>query len=131
MPKQYGAGGRVPSTPSAPADAAGRTVDGRAPKSLAQRFSALRNLRPFLRLVWEVQPSLAFTAIALRLVRALLPVATLYVGKLIIDEVVALMRDPGLSAAIAQSATGASGVASALLEFGRPLLLLLALELAL
>ncbi len=105
---------------------AGRPVDGRAPRSLKQRFSALANLKPFLRLVWEIQPRIAFAAIALRLVRALLPVATLYVGKLIIDEVVALMRDPGLAAALAGGERFA-----ALLEYGRPVLLLLAIELAL
>ncbi|MEO7793379.1 MAG: ABC transporter ATP-binding protein, partial [Thermoanaerobaculia bacterium] len=134
MPKQYGAGGRVSSGPTSPGGRpggppggpAGRPVDGRAPKSLAQRFSALRNLRPFLRLVWEIQPRIAFAAILLRLVRALLPVATLYVGKLIIDEVVALMRQPELAARISEGAVVAS-----LLEFGRPLLFLLAIELAL
>lgn len=103
-------------------------MDRRAPKSLSQRFSALRNLRPFLRLVWEIHPRIAFAAIVLRLVRALLPVATLYVGKLIIDEVVALMRHSGLAAALAGGAGTQIGV---LLEYGRPLLFLLAIELAL
>jgi hypothetical protein len=42
-------------------------------------------------LVWRTSPSLTLAQIVLRLVRALLPVATLYVGKLIIDEVVSLV----------------------------------------
>lgn len=59
--------------------------------SLRERFDALRNLRPFLRQIWATSPSLTLLTLGLRLVRALLPVATLYVGKLIIDEAVRLV----------------------------------------
>ena len=59
-------------------------------KSLRERVGALRNLRPFLRQVWETSPALTSASLSLRLVRALLPVATLYVGKLIIDEAIRL-----------------------------------------
>lgn len=45
-------------------------------------------------MVWRTSPWLAASSLALRLVRALLPVITLYVGKLIIDEVVALVQLP-------------------------------------
>src|SRR3954470_18440467 len=45
-------------------------------------------------LVWQTSPSLTIAQALLRLVRAMLPVATLYVGKLIIDEVVALAGAP-------------------------------------
>ncbi len=63
-----------------------------APKlNMRERFAALRNLRPFLRSVWETSRSLTIASVALRLVRALLPVATLYVGKLIVDEAVRLV----------------------------------------
>jgi ATP-binding cassette subfamily B protein len=61
-----------------------------APRSLRERFGALRNLPPFLKLVWQTSPRLAAATVACRLVRAFLPVATLFVGKLIIDEVVRL-----------------------------------------
>jgi ATP-binding cassette, subfamily B, bacterial len=75
-------GGRaVPSAGTRPG-AAG------TPRSLRERFGALRNLPPFLKLIWKTSPGLASADILARLVRALLPVATLYVGKLIIDEVV-------------------------------------------
>ncbi|HEX4497218.1 MAG TPA: ABC transporter ATP-binding protein [Thermoanaerobaculia bacterium] len=57
---------------------------------MRERFGALRNLRPFLRMIWQTSPGLTAGDLTLRLVRALLPVATLYVGKLIIDEVVRL-----------------------------------------
>ena len=59
--------------------------------SLRERFDALRNLPPFLRQIWSTSPSLSLMTIGLRVVRALLPVATLYVGKLIIDEAVRLV----------------------------------------
>ncbi|MDF2772396.1 MAG: transporter related protein, partial [Geminicoccaceae bacterium] len=64
-------------------------------RSLRERFGALRNLPPFLKLVWETSRTLTLASLLLRLVRAVLPVATLFVGKLIIDEVVALAARPG------------------------------------
>lgn len=57
-------------------------------------MGALRNLPPFLKLVWRTSPALTLSQVLLRIVRALLPVATLYVGKLIIDEVVLLAQAP-------------------------------------
>ncbi len=62
--------------------------------SFRERVGALRNLRPFLAMVWATSPSLTSTTILLRLIRALLPVATLYIGKLIIDDVVMLVQLP-------------------------------------
>ena len=62
--------------------------------SFRERVSALRNLPPFLRLIWQTSPGLTLVTLALRAVRALLPVATLFVGKLVIDEVLALARTP-------------------------------------
>ncbi|MFC5569454.1 ABC transporter ATP-binding protein [Lysobacter yangpyeongensis] len=59
--------------------------------SLRDRFNALRNLPPFLRQIWATSPALTLTTLGLRLVRAFLPVATLYIGKLIIDEAVRLV----------------------------------------
>ena len=64
------------------------------PRTLRERFGALRTLRPFLAMVWQISPSLMAAALALRLVRALVPIAGLYVGKLIIDEVVNLVQMP-------------------------------------
>jgi len=62
--------------------------------SFRERFVALRTLRPFMVMVWKTSPSLTFFSLLLRLARALLPVATLYVGKLIIDDVVRLAQMP-------------------------------------
>ncbi|HEY5852159.1 MAG TPA: ABC transporter ATP-binding protein [Lysobacter sp.] len=70
----------MPATPAAAAK-----------PSLRERFDALRNLPPFLRQIWATSPWLTLTTLGLRIVRAFLPVATLYVGKLIIDEAVRLV----------------------------------------
>jgi ATP-binding cassette subfamily B protein len=63
-------------------------------KSLRERVGALRNLPPFLRQIWSTSPAMTVASLGLRAVRALLPVATLYVGKLIIDEAVRLAGHP-------------------------------------
>ena len=74
-----------------------KAVDRNAPPprhTWRERVGALKNLPPFMRLVWDTSPSLTIAQAALRLVRALIPVVVLYVGKLIIDEVVALASGP-------------------------------------
>ncbi len=101
MPRQYSDGGR---TPPGPRPSPGRTSLPNA-RSLKERVGALRNLRPFLAMVWRTSPHLAAASLILRIVRALLPVATLYVGKLIIDEVVLLVQGsekPGHASAMAR-----------------------------
>src|ERR1700692_1718409 len=64
------------------------------PQTFRERLGALRNLPPFLKLVWQTSPGIAIAQGLLRLLRALLPVAALYVGALIIDEVVRLTQAP-------------------------------------
>ena len=90
--------------------------------SFRERFGALRNIRPFLALIWQTSPLLTVLSASLRLLRALLPVATLYVGKLIIDQVIALAGQH------TSFATPADWLASGVLN---PLWALLALELGL
>ena len=63
--------------------------------SIKERFSALNNLPRFFKLVWQTSPSLTLTNGILRIIRSALPVAILYVGKLIIDQVVILSRGTG------------------------------------
>src|ERR1035438_5308942 len=53
------------------------------------RLASLRNIRPLLGMVWDTSPALVSITTALRLVRALLPLAMLWVSKLILDGVVA------------------------------------------
>ena len=60
------------------------------------RFASLRNIRPLLGMVWETSPPLVLATTFLRLFRALLPLAMLWVSKLILDAVVAwIMRKGG------------------------------------
>ena len=72
-----------------------RIIDRTPQRFLKARFGALRNLPPFLGLIWRTSPRLTAATVLLRLARAVLPIATLFVGKLIIDEVVHLSRLPG------------------------------------
>ena len=57
-----------------------------------QRLEALRNVRPLLRMVWETHRGYAAGIVALRVLRAFVPLAVLWIGKLIIDGVVGAMR---------------------------------------
>ena len=66
-------------------------------RSFRARFAALRNVGPFLQMVWAASPRLTVLTVALRLVRAILPVVSLWIGKLIIDEVVRLAGLAGAS----------------------------------
>lgn len=65
------------------------------PLSLRQRLQALKNLPRFFRLVWQTSPRIMISNAALRIARSSTPVAILYVGKLIIDQVVLLSRTHG------------------------------------
>ncbi len=56
--------------------------------SFKDRLGALRNLPAFFRMVWAASPPLFLANAVLRLFRAAIPVLVLYIGKLIIDEVV-------------------------------------------
>ena len=56
--------------------------------SFKDRFSALINLPAFFKLVWQTSPALALANALLRLIRSSIPIALLYVGKMIIDQVV-------------------------------------------
>jgi len=69
--------------------------------SVRERVSALRHLPAFLRLIWQTSPALTLGNIGLRLLRAALPLAMLYVGRLILDDVVQLNRLPVASRGLA------------------------------
>src|SRR5690606_919395 len=59
--------------------------------SFRERFDAMRNIGPFLRLIWATSKPLTLASIGLRIIRAFLPILMLYVGKLIIDEAIRLV----------------------------------------
>jgi ATP-binding cassette, subfamily B, bacterial len=67
---------------------------------LRERVGGLRHLPSLFRLVWEASPALTLTSLGLRCFRAALPVLMLYVGKLIIDEVVAQSQQPSPGASL-------------------------------
>src|SRR5271163_4313615 len=58
------------------------------PATWGERFASFRNISPLLKLIWETSPPLIVATTLFRLVRAMLPLAVLWVGKLIIDAVV-------------------------------------------
>lgn len=63
------------------------------PLTLKERLGALRNLPAFFKLVWNTSPRMTLVNSLLRIVRSAIPVALLYVGKLIIDQVVQLSHN--------------------------------------
>ena len=62
------------------------------PQTWRERLQALRNVPPLLQMVWRTSPSLAVSTLVLRFFAALIPLATLWVSKLIIDLVVRAIR---------------------------------------
>ncbi len=68
-------------------------MDPHAPKpdkavTWRDRVRALANIPPLLRMVWNTSPWLASSTLLLRMVISVLPVAQLWIGKLIIDQIV-------------------------------------------
>lgn len=70
----------------------GRRAPGEEAPSWGERARAMRNVPPFLRMVWATHPGYAAGIAALRLLRAFVPLATLWVGKSIVDAVVEATR---------------------------------------
>src|SRR4051812_48379110 len=65
--------GRMPATPD---------------RSWRERLQALRHLPKLLRMVWDTNPGYVVGILLLRVARSLVPLAVLWIGKLIVDEVV-------------------------------------------
>jgi len=70
-------------------------MEGKEPLTLRERFRAMRNLPELFRLIWETSRVLTVANIFLRVFRAAAPLVLLYVGKLIINEIVYLIRVKG------------------------------------
>jgi ATP-binding cassette subfamily B protein len=68
-----------------------RSPDQDERPTLKQRVAALKYVGPLLKLVYQTHRGYTVAILALRAVRALVPLAVLWVGKLIIDQVVASM----------------------------------------
>ena len=65
--------------------------DGKAP-TWGERRQALKHLPPLLKLVYETHRGYTVGILALRAVRSLVPLAVLWIGKLIIDAVLAAVQ---------------------------------------
>lgn len=65
-----------------------RPVPESPERSFRQQMLSLSNLPRFFKLIWETHPSMAFANILLRLLKSLIPLAMLIIGKEIIDEVI-------------------------------------------
>lgn len=76
----------------APPNREGQPTSPTESLSWRDRFAALGNLPAFFKLVWETSPALFVGNALLRLVQASIPALSLYVGKLIIDQVVLLTK---------------------------------------
>ncbi|WP_020532800.1 ABC transporter ATP-binding protein [Flexithrix dorotheae] len=58
--------------------------------SFREQIGALQNLPRFFSLIWETSQALTLGIISLRIIKSIIPLSQLYVGKLIIDEVIGL-----------------------------------------
>ncbi|HVH09864.1 MAG TPA: ABC transporter ATP-binding protein [Gemmatimonadales bacterium] len=81
-------GARNPS----PRGGRGRAGSDGTPPSWAERLQALRYVPPLLRLVYATHRGYTVAILALRAVRSFIPVAVLWIGKLIIDGVIAAVQ---------------------------------------
>ncbi|HEY4324255.1 MAG TPA: ABC transporter ATP-binding protein [Mucilaginibacter sp.] len=61
--------------------------------TIGDRLKAYKNLPRFFMLVWRTNPLLTFITAFLRVVQAFLPIATLWVGKTIINQLVFLIHN--------------------------------------
>ena len=75
----------------------GRTDPTKPPPALRERLAALRLVPRLIGLVWQTHRLYTAAMIVLRGVRAFVPVTSLWVGKLIIDEVIKVARAGGSS----------------------------------
>ncbi len=65
------------------------------PASWGERIAALRYIPPLGRLIWNTHRGFAAAILVLRTLRSLVPVATFWVGKLILDSVLAAKAGTG------------------------------------
>jgi len=70
----------------------GKMAQPKDKKGFFAQFGSLSNVPRFFRMIWEVSPRLTLWNVALRLVQAAVPLAMLYVGKEIIDEVLVAIQ---------------------------------------
>jgi ATP-binding cassette subfamily B protein len=62
--------------------------------SFRDRLDAFKNLPRFFKMIWETSPSMTIGNVVMRIIKAAIPVVMLWVGKLIIDEIIFQMDQP-------------------------------------
>ena len=77
------------SHPDVVAAVLGRRRRAEEPATWSERLAALRYVPALFRLIWRTHRGYATAMMVLRVVRSFVPVATFWVGKLIIDSVIA------------------------------------------
>ncbi len=70
------------------------------PAGWRERLQALRHVPRLLGLVWRTEPRYVVGILVLRIARSLVPLAVLWIGKLIIDEVVRAIGIAGAAGAV-------------------------------
>lgn len=78
-----------------PAPMGRRRGTGEAPATWKERLEALRYLPALFRLIWGTHRGYISAIVVLRVIRSVVPVATFWVGKLILDSVIAAKAGTG------------------------------------
>jgi ATP-binding cassette subfamily B protein len=82
----------VPQPPRRPARRTLKQLE--TPPTWRERLKAIRHLPRLIALVWDTHRGYSVAMVLLRAFRAVLPLAVLWIGKLIIDDVVGLVTNP-------------------------------------
>jgi len=77
-----------------PADAFSADSHTKPKLSFRERLEAFKNLPRFFKMIWETSPSMTLGNVLLRITKAAIPVVMLWVGKLIIDEIIFQIDNP-------------------------------------
>jgi ATP-binding cassette subfamily B protein len=72
----------------------GKMTETKDKKGFFAQFESLRNVPRFFGMIWAVSPKLTLWNVLLRLVQAAMPLAMLYIGKEIVDGVLAQINSP-------------------------------------
>jgi ATP-binding cassette, subfamily B, bacterial len=83
------------SHPEVISAALGRRRKQEEPATWDERLAALRYVPALFRLIWETHRGFAISMVVLRVLRSFVPVATFWVGKLILDSVIAAKAGHG------------------------------------
>lgn len=77
-----------------PADSGHPDSTEKSKLSFKERLEAFKNLPRFFRMIWETSPAMTIGNVLLRIIKAGIPVVMLWVGKLIIDEIILQIDNP-------------------------------------